>query len=236
MNKHPLRDYNNRRKYWEIKNKRLEKSEKMVHDTIVKYLKEQRDRVLSAMGQKASEFFNEEEEAKLAKAAIFPALEKVVKEEGDEVGSRFGIDFVLSAELENTIDERADFFTKEINSTTFEQLKSRIEAGTDAGENYEQIGERVDDLYEQTWEGRGRTIARTETHYAQQRANLEGYKQGGLETKVWVATFQNTRDHHKSMDGQEVPIDSPFESPLGNSLQFPGDGPPVESCNCQCQT
>jgi hypothetical protein len=232
---HPLTNYNFRRKYEEIKVKRLKKHEKIVYDTIVKYLRGQKDRVLEAMGQKSSQFFNKEEETKIAKSIIFPALERVMREEGEEVSSRFGINFVLTSQLESTLNERAEFFTESINNTTFEQLKSRIQEGIELGENYEQIGARVDDLYGQTIEGRGRTIARTETHYAQQTANLEGYKQGGLETKVWVAAMQNTRDSHISMDGQEVPINSPFTSGLGNRLMFPGDGPPADSVNCQCQ-
>jgi hypothetical protein len=232
---HPLQDFNLRRKYEEIKIKRLEKHEKTVYDAVKKYLDGQKDRVLQAMGQKSSQFFNEEEETKIARAIIFPALERVMREEGAEVASRFGIDFVLSAQLESTLNNRADFFTESINSTIFQQLKKRIEEGTQAGENYNQIGERVEELYGQTTKGRGRTIARTETHYAQQTANLEGYKQGGLETKVWVATFQNTRDSHMAMDGQEVPINLPFTSGLGNKLMFPGDGPASDSVNCQCQ-
>ena len=237
MSRHPLSDPRKRRRYWQLKNNRLTKHERVILKKLEQFFDGQKERLLERLPQDIKaledEIYNVNEEAKIAKDIMFPALEQVMREEGEEVAGRFGVDFVMSSEINSYLDSRTEFFTKKINETTGKQIASELKAAREAGEDYEQMGKRIDDLVEQTKKGRGRTIARTETHTAQQKANFEGYKQAGVETKIWTATFQNTRDTHAALDGEEVPMDRPFS----NGLMFPGDasGPPSEIVNCQCQ-
>jgi hypothetical protein len=233
--RHPLQDYNNRRRYWELKNALLEKHEKMVLKAYRQYLKEQRDRILEAMGQKSSEFFNKEEEKRLLKTAMFPVLERVMREEGQEVAGRFGTEFTFTQEMGSWLENRAEVFSGQVTDTTFDQISREIATGTDRGETFAQIGERINSKVDEISKGRATVIARTETHGAQQKSNFEGYRQalpGGI--KIWVSVMDgSTRDSHAAIDGQEKPIDTPFD----NGLQFPGDpsGSPEETINCRCQ-
>ena len=237
MSRHPLSNYKTRRRYWQLKNNRLEKQERLVLNKLQNYLEGQKQRMLERLPKdiKALEdqIFNIEEEARIGRQVMFPVLEQVMREEGEETAGRFGVDFVMSSEINSYLSERTEFFTKKINETTGKQIASELQAAREAGEDYNQMGKRIDKLVEQTKKGRGRTIARTETHTAQTKANFEGYKQAGVETKIWSATFQNTRDTHAALDGEEVPMDRPFS----NGLMFPGDrtGSPSEIVNCQCQ-
>lgn len=76
-------------------------------------------------------------------------------------------------------------------------------------------------------------IARTEVHNATQYGTLEGYKQAGLTTKIWVSVMDEaTRESHASIDGEERPMNTPFS----NGLMLPGDpnGPAEETINCRC--
>lgn len=238
MNK-PLRDYNNRRRYFEYRDKRLTQHEKMVERELVKYLNEQKERILERMPQElskglAEQVFNRDEERRLAKKALFPALREVMGEEAAEVGGRFGVEIGVTAEMEAWLDNRADVFSRQINDTTFEQLKTEITEGRDAGESYDQIANRIDGKIDEISEGRAGVIARTETHSAQQKATIEGYKEAGVETKIWVAVMDNeTRDTHAMVDGDEIPFDRHFD----NGLKYPGDpaGGPEEIINCRCQ-
>lgn len=79
-------------------------------------------------------------------------------------------------------------------------------------------------------------VARTETTTALNDANLKGMEKAQKKLnlkKQWVATLDGrTRDRHRAMDGETVPIDKPFS----NGLMYPGDqsGPPAEVINCRC--
>ncbi len=231
----PLRDYNNRRRYWALKEKRLTEHEKIVERAFLKYLEGQKERVLSAMPKKSfvEQIFNKEREAQLAATVMFPALKEVMEQEGQEVAGRFDAPFTFTSEMDHWLKERAETFSKQINDTTYEQLSSELSAGVEAGEDYSQMADRISDKYGEISVGRAKTIARTEAHGAQQKANFEGYKQVGVPTKIWVAVMDTeTRDTHAGIDGDEVPFDRPFD----NGLMFPGDpnGPASETVNCRC--
>lgn len=94
---------------------------------------------------------------------------------------------------------------------------------------------------------RAETIARTETNAvlnsARQESVLQMIDQTGIDpgtvVRVWRATDDDrTRDTHAEMDGQEVGLEEPFESPSGAQLMYPGDdslgAPPEEIINCRC--
>lgn len=58
----------------------------------------------------------------------------------------------------------------------------------------------------------------------------------GPPVKIWLATEdERTRETHAEADGQEVPLDQPFQ--VGDDLlMYPGDpdGSDAEVCNCRC--
>ena len=95
---------------------------------------------------------------------------------------------------------------------------------------------------------RGRMLARTETLTSIHAAKYEGFRQG-LEktnyppeavTRVWrSASDSKVRHTHAAMNGQEVQgLDTPFQSPSGAMLRYPGDtglgagADEVAGCRC----
>ncbi len=143
---------------------------------------------------------------------------------------------IFSSTVNEQIEKRTELFAKEITSTTQDKLKGVLQDNIDAGGTRKDLEKRIGELYEGFDKNRAKTIARTEVHNSFEYGKLEGYRQAGVPTKIWVSALSaETRDWHASMDGDEVPIDQPFVSGLGNNLMFPGDGPPEDSINCQCQ-
>lgn len=81
--------------------------------------------------------------------------------------------------------------------------------------------------------GRALRIARTEAGSAANGAAIAGFQAGGANGKGWLATDDSrTRDSHRELDGEVVPIGSVFS----NGLRFPGDpqGEAEEVINCRC--
>lgn len=94
---------------------------------------------------------------------------------------------------------------------------------------------------------RGEMIARTEsiTAFASGRdeAVVQAVEASGAKPenvrKVWRATMDSrTRDAHAELNGREVGLDEPFESPTGARLMHPGDSSmgagPADVIGCRC--
>lgn len=91
---------------------------------------------------------------------------------------------------------------------------------------------------------RSETIAITESRRAVHAGAREMYAQaverGDLQPQqivhTWRCRFNNTRDWHASMNGDNRPFNQPFQSGLGNRLMFPGDpsAPGADTIRCQC--
>lgn len=105
------------------------------------------------------------------------------------------------------------------------------------------IGEITNDLVDNlctTNDSKMRTFARTAMTGAQnagRQARMEDAEEEGVMVKKrWVATLDDrTRDTHADLDGQEVPVDEPFEVD-GFEIMYPGD-PNADPCmvyNCRC--
>lgn len=86
---------------------------------------------------------------------------------------------------------------------------------------------------------RADTVARTEIITAGRAGQFYGDQQSGMVIgKMWRSAMQkNTRDPHRSADGQVVPLNDPFIV-NGEALMFPGDGSLGASgdnvINCRC--
>lgn len=109
----------------------------------------------------------------------------------------------------------------------------------------DQIDRMVDRYRERLLALRADTIARTESLRVMSQARQEALEQAVEDVgadrsqvrRTWRASRdKRTRDTHREMDGQEVGIDEPFESPSGAFLRYPGDprAPAGETINCRC--
>jgi SPP1 gp7 family putative phage head morphogenesis protein len=135
-----------------------------------------------------------------------------------------------------TLSDRMEGRRKEITK----KVRDGITQGLLQGEGYAKMSQRLTGIFE--GEARNLTrIARTEGHRVQESASFESQKhvqdQGVQMVKVWVAALDGrTRDAHRKLDGQKVPLDEHFEI-NGNKALYPSDfGIAAQDIHCRCTT
>jgi SPP1 gp7 family putative phage head morphogenesis protein len=135
-----------------------------------------------------------------------------------------------------TLSERMEGRRKEITK----KVREGITQGLLQGEGYAKMSQRLTGIFE--GEARNLTrIARTEGHRVQESASFESQKhvqdQGVQMLKVWVAALDGrTRDAHRKLDGQKVPLDEYFEV-NGSKALYPSDfGIAAQDIHCRCTT
>ena len=243
-NSHPLKDFDMRRLYWDIQIKRMDRREKPFIKALKEYFKDQENRIIEKISggeiksmtkAQVGDYLNLEVEVKIGKEKFTPLMIELLKQAGIdaiEFAGSMGA-FTLSDTIVSWINNRADIFLRQINNTTLKQLEKDFSDSLQAEEGREGLIKRIQKTYQDTGKLRSATIARTEVHNATQYGTVQGYKQGGLQTKIWVSVMDSeTRDSHAMVDGEERPIDIPFS----NGLQYPGDprGAAGEVINCRC--
>ncbi len=127
-----------------------------------------------------------------------------------------------------------------IDETTRILLRDAIAEGVEQGESIRDISRRIDALYlQEIVPHRSEVIARTEVISASNAASVFAAQSTGMDlVKQWLSTRDDrTRDTHLMADGQERPIDEPFDVG-GYQLMWPGDGslgaPASELVQCRC--
>lgn len=242
---HPLQDADVRRIYWNMQIKRMDSREKPFKRSINSYLNGQRDRIINKLDPKKTyrfrkkglldEIFHVDPEVKIGKELFIPIISDLLKKAGVDALKLTDSEqaFNVTTDMASWIDNRSEVFMQSINDTTFKELQKQFAESFAAEEGRDELIKRIEKTYGNIKLSRAATIARTEVHNATQYGTIQGYKQGGLTTKIWVAVLDSeTRDSHAVADGEEVPIDTAFS----NGLLFPGDpaGDPAEVINCRC--
>ena len=127
-----------------------------------------------------------------------------------------------------------------VNETTKTKIGNALADGVDAGETFDELVGRVQDVFEGASEARAANIAATELTAGTSFAAEVGLRQAGFEEKEWLSTQDDkVRDTHKAgpggLDGTVVGIDEDFQSSSGASGPYPGAmGDPAEDCECRC--
>jgi len=242
--KHPLRDYEFRRKYEKKELAKDDRNEARFVRILNGYFNGQRDRLIDKL-QPVKDYrrkdllddsFNMQIEVRFAFDKIRPLMEALLIEAGMDALELIGSDyeFNVGADALIFLDGKAQAYADSINATTFSKLKEEFVASLDANETRPELIKRIKNTYENIKTSRAATIARTEVHGITEYGKFNGYKQAGTPIKIWVAVMDSqTRDSHAALDGEERPIDTPFS----NGLMMPGDnrGPAEEVINCRCK-
>lgn len=241
---HPLKDKKYRERYFKYHTKSLQNNKNKFEVELGKYFDGQEKRILANVeGKKLNlikrdlhEIFNIELEVQLA-YPLLNLIKEIAKEAGQDTYDMFmtGSDFVFSSSLDASLTNRFNFWVDKINETTAEKLTKELTDWTSNEETLNQLVDRIKEVTKETREWRARTIANTEIGIATQEARLDGYKQIGIPTKVWVwspGIKGGVRDNHLSLDGEEVPINGFFS----NGMRHPQDPSfgADEICNCEC--
>jgi uncharacterized protein with gpF-like domain len=137
-------------------------------------------------------------------------------------------EFVFTDSQEARYNKRAEFFSASIVDSTFDQVKSTIEAGLSAGDGVAKIGRELRVTFDAISVARGKTIARTETGFAMSLATDDAYKQSSVVTgKEWITAGDGAvRDEHVMNAG--IIVDKNGVFPNGESY------PAERTINCRC--
>ena len=120
---------------------------------------------------------------------------------------------------------------KDVPDEIYQDIAGRLEAAA-AGEGEAGLADAIRSAFDQTYEGRAETVARTETASVYGAAS-QAAVEADYAFKRWLsASDADVRDSHAAVNGEVVPVDEVFS----NGLAYPGDpsGPPEEVINCRC--
>lgn len=208
---------------------------------VLKGLESSLGKAMGAPERRVLEDFDPEEESKLLAAALKPGLLKDLEFGGAQIWKELALpdQFKLPPERAIAFLGKREKTIKDINDTTFASLKDSLSEGLASGDTYQQMVDRVKEVYSAASQSRAETIAMTETNVAINSGRYDGMREAGVEKKAWLASdLAGSRPAHQqaSRDYEMgIPIDEPFRVD-GEYLDHPGDpnGSPGNTINCRC--
>lgn len=135
-----------------------------------------------------------------------------------------------------TLSERLEKNRNEIEWKIRETVTKGVAEGTTYGRLSNDLKKVLDND-----KVKAHRIVRTEVHRVseegKQASRLHAHKLGILQNKKWASMKdERTRTSHEQLDGQEVPLDEPFEIRGLQAMQPGGFGVAKEDINCRCIT
>lgn len=176
-----------------------------------------------------------------ASTGLYKSIIKTGGDRGMElahIGSMFDMD---NPRAQRLLEERTNRI-KDINDTTWEDVKKDLLIGMKEGDNIRQMADRVERVMGAA-APRKYTIARTEVIGSLNGSMLAGFREAGevVEQKEWLAAGdESTRESHFELDGERVGLHQPFGAQSSSftppPIMYPGDpgGAPNEIINCRC--
>lgn len=226
--------------------RRTEKQEQTFAKVVAELFKRQKDSVLARLKAKersaqeaSSDPFNKAEWIKRFRQEIRPVLKTIVAEIGaqalEDVASDVTFD-VNEPSVARFLEKRAQRFAREVNETTWDELKQSLTEGLDNGESLDSLIDRVEAVMGARIRSSGEVIARTEINGAANGGTLNAWKQSEVVTaKEWLAALDGrTRDSHVNAHGQRVGIDEEFRVGEGHGPHPGAIGLAEEDIQCRC--
>ncbi len=175
-----------------------------------------------------------------------PLLREILDEAGAETVDDLAVATswnVSNPAVVRWLEGRAQRFARQVNETTWQQLRQSLAEGIGSGEGSEQLVDRVRAVFREATTARAQNIARTETTGAANAGSLLAAKQvedGGAKVlKGWLAalderTRETHREAHRRYQAKPIPLGEDFRVGAGNG-PAPGQiGLAEEDCQCRC--
>lgn len=232
---------------WRLFARRAEPHERKVAAVTTELLQRQRTAVLARLNgrtaRNAAEVhedpFDKNSWIKKFRVAMRPVLRLIVQDSGQAALDDLALSTAFDLSDPNVIrflEGRAQRFAREVNETTWTQLKASLGEGISAGESIDTLSARVETVMEGRIQSASTTIARTETVTASNGGTLLSWEQSGVvQSKTWLSALDDrTRDDHIEAHGQTVGLDEDFDVG-GDSGPAPGQmGSAENDINCRC--
>lgn len=185
---------------------------------------------LAAAVEPVAEVFDSGFWADKLKNVIEPHLGTAAALAGGAVRSQISVpggdDTRSTTEVGSAMSRRAAAAAQTITNTTAKQIAGAVQAGVARGETRDEIGSRVNEVFDEAQRVRSEQIARTSA-WGGYNESLLTYAQhlpdGIVGSKTWAASDEDTtRPDHRAANGQQQPLDQPF-TVGGAAVQYPGD-------------
>jgi len=156
-----------------------------------------------------------------------------------------GVTFNLrNKQVVGALAKRGTKITGQVSARTLEDLRDALyNSYMEVGMSPYDVKKRILGLFEETYENRAWTIARTETAVAQSEVSKQTYVRNGFKKKKWIATIDDrTRYSHRHVTKKPIPFDEPFilTDEYGNTTEMQWaheiGAPAREVINCRCST
>jgi len=182
--------------------------------------------------------FDIQSENEYLTAQIKPFYKKEMDNAGRQAMASLGMAPAFDITNPNVVKKIQDLTnrSKKINDATFADIKGLLKEAYEEKWNQSQLVKQIYELYGDYGRARAEMVARTEMAGVYNTGAEEGYRQGGVTRKEWMASIDDaTRPEHAAADGQIVSIDQPFNVG-GEMLMAPGDpnGSAANVINCRC--
>ena len=207
-----------------VKSRSSKEEDERMAEVLSKFFKRQADSVLPKLGAKAAQWWDKHRWDEELADDIEPIIDDVADAHGEEVAKAIGSEY-NTEQTRKYLRALAEGRAAAINEKTYEDLRE-----TDDPAHVFELREGAHS------EVLGRSLALVAAgwaanHEAPQQARQQGINK--LVLKEWV-TGDNPRSSHALMNGEQVPVESPFS----NGAFWPGDDnlSPDESCGCNCST
>ena len=236
---------------WKRFTRRTDRWEKIWTKMTVKLFERQKESIFAKLRERAArspeelleEPFNMAEWIKRFRQEARGVLRDILEEVGGEVLDELGIGIAFDLtdpRVLKFLERRAQRFAKEVNQTTWDELKDALSKGIEEGKSIPELEEIVSGVMGERIESTPETIARTEVVGASNGGTLLAWEQSGVvEGKTWLAALDDrTRETHieahAHYQDQPIGIDEDFE--VGSARgPAPGQmGDPDEDINCRC--
>jgi len=227
-----------RKHYQQLHIKKLDNDIDNFKALVVKIFNEQEKRVVNSIEVTKEKSFkvgiNWGDEDSILRKVALPIITNIASQRGKDICDLLGVNFTFGTRLQEAVDNKVFKFAENVNNTTEKRIKQQLQEGLAEGESIKEIKQRVKEIFEHRKISDAEMIARTEIISISNKAELETYKDTGLvEKKEWLATLDDrVRDSHLMLDGEVVPVSSPFSNGLMHPGDVTGDGGEVVNCRC----
>jgi hypothetical protein len=237
-------------------------SERLVEQAARRYMRQQRQRVISrlvgilserparavrsykadasdvAPFVRVSELFDLREEITALKGILEPQILQVVLDGFEQGLARVEAEGVFNRQSPSVQNTITDLFRKieSVPQTARGRLRDTITESLDVNATVSQMTRSVRGLYDDMTESKAREIAQTTGTGGWESGQLEAWDTAGIKGKQWLYQRDDrVRSSHVEADQQKRALNRPFEVG-GAELMHPADpsGPADEVVRCRC--
>ncbi len=183
---------------------------------------------LSEIKSELSDKFEGEIDLSEASEVVNKAIQEQFLTGVEDAGKQLNMNFVPDRRAIKFLQDHALENIKDMSEEIKNDIRAELERGMINGEGIPQMKARVNKIFK-AGIVRATAIARTETNRASNMGHLDGYKQGGVEKKKWVAAMDNrTSSICRRLNGKTVGINEDFDDSITG---WEGKVPPAH-VNC----